>query len=98
MWSRRAASSDGIRFCYGTVSVSEKIAPCAWTLELPASWLFGSLQLLQKCCFRFHAFLVLFFFLLACILLYGIWATMRPLPIEKKRGNYTLKSVVVLVV
>lgn len=63
MWSRRPSSSDGIRFCYGAVSFPEKIAPCAWTLELPARWPFGSVQLLSKCCFCANVVLVGLFIL-----------------------------------
>ncbi|KAF5941070.1 hypothetical protein HYC85_022237 [Camellia sinensis] len=57
MWSGRAPSSDGIGFCYGTVSVFEKITFSAWALELSACWLSGSLQLLPQCCFCIDAFL-----------------------------------------
>lgn len=50
MWAGRAPSSDGIRFCYGTVSVLEKITSGSWALELSACWLFSSVQLLPQCC------------------------------------------------
>ena len=64
MWSGGASGGNGIRFCNGAVSVSEKIAAGAWTLELSACWLFGSLQLLPQCCFCFDAILVFMGFFL----------------------------------
>lgn len=64
MWSGRPPSGDGIGFCYGTVSIFEKITFGTWTLELSTYRLSGSLQLLPQRCFRVDAFLVSIVFLL----------------------------------
>ena len=58
LWSGRTSGSDGIWFCYGTISIFKKITIGAWTLELSSCWLSGSLQLLQKCSFCTYAVLV----------------------------------------
>lgn len=58
MWPGGASGRNGIWLCYGAVSIFKKITFGTWALELSASGISGSLQLLSKCSLCIDAFLV----------------------------------------
>lgn len=57
-WPGRSTGSYGIWLCNGAVSIFEALASGAWSLELPAPGIHGSLQFLSQCSFCYDAFLV----------------------------------------